>query len=298
MAAKQPEYSNIGGSTHDNVRDDASTDASESLMGHGEKSWDELREAGRLRQSRWQRSRAAVFSCQGLLNTLLLVVILGLLVDRRYHMEKYGHFEGNGDISGFAPRGKCCQSCTALLSATASTPQYILTWSTKVSQQIKTFVPDLGFVPENGSEFFTEEVRQKWLGIVPKGLGYVEVHDPSKYDNLPPRPLEGPNIKNTVYTTSVTHQLHCLYNIAQVYSGLISDPDLIPEQMHGHLPHCFEYLRQNIMCCGDTALEGQQTTFPEGFIGSDGWDAKHVCKNYDAIYRHLEENRADNEVWI
>lgn len=52
------------------------------------------------------------------------------------------------------------------------------------------------------------------------------------------------------------------------------------------------------MCCGDTALEGQQTTFPEGFIGSDGWDAKHVCKDYDAIYRHLEENRADNEVWI
>lgn len=159
-------------------------------------------------------------------------------------------------------------------------------------------MPDLGFVPENGTEFFTEEVRQKWLGIVPKGLGYVEVHDPSKFDNLPPRPLEGPNIKNTVYTTSVTHQLHCLYNIAQVYSGLISDPNLIPEQMQGHLPHCFEYLRQTIMCCGDTALEGQQTTFPEGFIGSDGWDAKHVCKDYDAIYRHLEENRADNEVWI
>lgn len=75
-------------------------------MGHGEKSWDELREAGRPRQSRWQRSRAAVFSCQGLLNTLLLVVILGLLLDRRYQNEKYGHFEGNGDISGFQPQGK------------------------------------------------------------------------------------------------------------------------------------------------------------------------------------------------
>lgn len=178
-----------------------------------------------------------------------------------------------------------------------SPPHRLLIWYL-VSQQIKTFVPDLGFVPENGTEFFTEEVRQKWLGIVPKGLGYVEVHDPSMYDNLPLRPLEGPGIANTVYTTSVTHQLHCLYNIAQVYSGLISDPSLIPEQMQGHLPHCFEYLRQTIMCCGDTALEGQQTTFPEGFIGSDGWDAKHVCKDYDAIYRHLEENRADNEVWI
>lgn len=263
-------------------------------MGHGEKSWDELREASRLRQSRWQRSRAAVFSCQGLLNTLLLFVILGLLVDRRFQKEKYGHFEGNGDISGFAPRGKHRHSNTAFLLRVG--PSQPLLTLREVSQQIKTFVPDLGFVPENGSEFFSKEVRQKWLDIVPKGLGYVEVHDPSHYDNLPPRPLEGR--KNTVYTTSVTHQLHCLYNIAQVYSGLISDPGLIPDQMEGHLPHCFEYLRQNIMCCGDTALEGQQTTFPEGFVGSDGWDAKHVCKNYDAIYKHLEENRADNEVWI
>jgi hypothetical protein len=107
MAAKQPEYSNLGSHVHDKGRDGASSDASEPLMGLGEKAWDELREAARPRQSRWQRSRAAVFSCQGLLNTILLVMILGLLLDRRYHHEKYGHFEGNGDISGFAPRGKC-----------------------------------------------------------------------------------------------------------------------------------------------------------------------------------------------
>jgi hypothetical protein len=128
MAAKQPEYSNIGSPIHDNVRDDASTDASESLMGHGEKSWDELREAGRPRQSRWQRGRAAVFSCQGLLNTLLLVIILGLLLDRRYHKEKYGHFEGNGDISGFAPRGKCDHLGALLLTVAALQPHPLLTW--------------------------------------------------------------------------------------------------------------------------------------------------------------------------
>lgn len=39
--------------------------------------------------------------------------------------------------------------------------------------------------------------------------------------------------------------------------------------------HCFDYLRQSIMCCGDVALEGEQTTFPPGFDGSDGWDAVH-----------------------
>lgn len=96
-------------------------------MGHGEKSWDELREAGRLRQSRWQRSRAAVFSCQGLLNTLLLFVILGLLVDRRYHQEKYGHFEGTGDISGFAPQGKRPHPNVVLLLHTGASSQPLLT---------------------------------------------------------------------------------------------------------------------------------------------------------------------------
>lgn len=118
--------------------------------------------------------------------------------------------------------------------------------------------------------------------------------DTSKYNNLP-HPLEGYN--GTVFTTSVTHQLHCLYNIFEVYSSLTSGRPIAP-QMEGHLPHCFEYLRQSIMCCGDTALEGQHTTFPDGILGSDGWDAKHVCKDYEAIKGFLKVHRADDEVWI
>lgn len=164
-----------------------------------------------------------------------------------------------------------------------------------VSQQIKTFVPDLTYFPENGSDFFTEEVKKKWLDLVPKGLGYVKVDDRSGYDNLP-HPLQG--YSKAVFTTSMTHQLHCLYNIAEVYSGLISDPSKVPSQIPGHMPHCFEYLRQTIMCTGDTALEGQHTSFPKSVQGSDGWDAKHVCKDYDAVYEYLEKNRADNRVWI
>lgn len=128
----------------------------------------------------------------------------------------------------------------------------------------------------------------------PEGLGYLKVSDPSRYDNLP-HPLEG--YDDTVFTTSVTHQLHCLYNILEVYSSLTSGYTL-GAQMQGHIPHCFEYLRQAILCAGDTALEGQHTTFPDGIIGSDGWDAKHVCKDYDAVYAFLEENRADDNVWI
>ena len=75
--------------------------------------------------------------------------------------------------------------------------------------------------------------------------------------------------------------------------------DSIPESSGWHSRHCFEYLRQSILCCGDTALEGKQTSFPEKDTpGSDGWDAKHVCRDYDQVRTHLEKNRINDEVWI
>lgn len=128
------------------------------------------------------------------------------------------------------------------------------------------------------------------------GLGYLEIKKPEDYDNLPEHLREFP--KKFVVTSSVTHQLHCLYAIAEAYSALSSNSSRVPEETPWHLTHCFDYVRQSVMCCGDVALEGQQTTFPKGFDGSDGWDAKHVCKDYSQVYDYLESNRADNKLWI
>lgn len=129
-----------------------------------------------------------------------------------------------------------------------------------------------------------------------EGLGYVLINDTQGYNNLP-TPLEG--YPDSVFTTSVTHQLHCLHAIVQVVAAYTSDQlDKLPHEDAWHVAHCFDYLRQSIMCTGDVALEGQHTTFPLGFTGSDGWDAKHVCKDYGQVLAHLEKNRADDEVWI
>jgi hypothetical protein len=49
---------------------------------------------------------------------------------------------------------------------------------------------------------------------------------------------------------------------------------------------------------GGLSLEGAETTFPEGFDDSDGWDAKHVCNNDGQIYDYLDDNRANDKVWI
>lgn len=58
------------------------------------------------------------------------------------------------------------------------------------------------------------------------------------------------------------------------------------------------------MCNGDVALEGAATTFPldpvtgEDLGGSDGWDAKHVCKDYSQVYNYLEKETINHFKWI
>ncbi|KAI1122526.1 hypothetical protein F5Y10DRAFT_253832 [Nemania abortiva] len=120
-------------------------------------------------------------------DTFLLLVIVALLLEKRLaHGRNYHYFEGNGDITGFAPQ---------------------------FPQQIRKFSPDPGFFPENTSEFFSEDTKKRWLDTIPKGLGYLEVKHAEKYDNLPTRLATFE--EQFVVTTSMTHQLHCLYSIAE-----------------------------------------------------------------------------------
>jgi hypothetical protein len=126
-------------------------------------------------------------------------------------------------------------------------------------------------------------------------MGFQSIPDPSSYHDLP-TPIVWPN--QTVFTTSMTHQLHCLYAVAAVYSGLTSNHTL-EEDHHWNMIHCFDYMRQAILCSGDMALEGLETTFPDHNGGSDGWDSKHVCRDPKAVRQHLESVRAydDQEIF-
>lgn len=240
----------------------SSTEVEEALM--GEKQDDAWYTEG-SGSRRYQRNFS---SKRWLVDAALLLVIIGLLVERfKFPLHA---LEITGDITGFAPEFK---------------------------KKIMTFQPDLDFIPANTSEFWDKSVRDKWLSIVPRGLGYVKVYKPSRFNDLPTPIHDYPN--DTVFTTSMPHQLHCLYNILEVYAAMTSgNPHDVPTTMTFHLRHCFEYLRLSIMCCGDVALEGAQTSFPEGFPGSDGWDAKHVCRDHDEVNAYLDKNRATDRVWI
>ncbi|KAI0484109.1 hypothetical protein GGR56DRAFT_612359 [Xylariaceae sp. FL0804] len=282
---RQPKYEGLR-LEDDDLR--SSTEVDESLMGGDDDDDDDKQQqwrdvelnrpataGGRPMTRRRRRSGfvAALRSHRWLVDTVLLLVILGFVVRDhwwpRQQSEQRGEEEEEdpniwqfgSDMTGVGPR---------------------------LSHDVRSFSPDSSYAPNNTAEFFTEEVLQKWNDLMPKGNGFVWVNDTHRYHDLP-TPVDFPG--KTVFTTSVTHQLHCLFAIVQTYSGLSSGHE-IPGDHHWHMIHCFDYMRQAIMCNGDMALEGRETTFPEDLRGgSDGWDAKHVCRKWEDVIDYLESVR-------
>ncbi|KOC18606.1 hypothetical protein AFLA70_146g002951 [Aspergillus flavus AF70] len=138
------------------------------------------------------------------------------------------------------------------------------------------------------------------------GNGFIAVNQTERY-TLPP-PIK--QLGQDTYSIAVFHQLHCLYAIMSVYDDLAaakSAADLnahhsrddthsnehpheqVHVHSHDHVDHCFQYLRQSLLCCGDTALEGQdpRTDNP----GTDGTGAVHICKDFDGILAWADSRR-------
>ncbi|KAG9240322.1 hypothetical protein BJ878DRAFT_299529 [Calycina marina] len=260
-----PKYENV----HLEDNDDLSiTEVEDSLMGdEGHTYADELRKRGgrKSRPTCWTIMKEG----RWFLDTILLLVIVGLLVRSQVESKipKNSEHELMGDMTGVGPH---------------------------FSTQIQTFHVNQTYAPSNTSEFFTPEVLDAWNKLMPIGMGFQEVKEPEKYHDLPHK-IMWPD--KTVFTTSMTHQLHCLFAIVQTYSGIKANHTL-EEDHHWHMIHCFDYMRQAILCSADMALEGLETTFPDHNGGSDGWDSKHVCKNQEEVRGYLESVRAYDDQLI
>lgn len=261
-------YENVqlgGGHEHDHDDSRSSTEV-ESLIGD-EKSWN-AHQHERERKSKRSQLYSILRSSRWMLDTTLLLIIVALLVRNEMKEPMQDQWQLLGDMTGVGPR---------------------------FPQKLARFEYDTSYAPMNTSEFFTNETLDKWNNLMPKGMGFQWVNDTHKYHDLP-KPIdwyEG----MTVFTTSVTHQIHCLFAMAQTYSGLSSGHP-IPDDHHWHMIHCIAYMRQAITCAADTALEGHATTFPDDNSGSDGWDATHVCKDYDQVLEYLEGVRAYDDQLI
>ncbi|RAL11738.1 uncharacterized protein BO97DRAFT_453893 [Aspergillus homomorphus CBS 101889] len=163
-------------------------------------------------------------------------------------------------------------------------------------------------VSDHRTEKSKSATKENWLSYMPRGNGFIEVNhtEQLQYVLSPPIDKFGKNL----YAVAVFHQMHCLYAIMAAYDDLVAgkssmhksrdahehdhfhhhentDGDDL-EGPHGHVNHCFQYLRESLLCCGDTALEGQgQRKQP----GTDGTGAVHECKDFDAIMAWADERR-------
>ena len=59
-----------------------------------------------------------------------------------------------------------------------------------------------------------------------------------------------------------------------------------------HMAHCFDFLRQAVMCAGDMTLE------PVDDDATDGWNVTHTCRNFKTIYDFAADRRLTNTTGI
>ena len=74
--------------------------------------------------------------------------------------------------------------------------------------------------------------------------------------------------------------------------GPTGHENLIPEGHDSvHTNHCFDYLRQAILCNVDMTLEGGSPGNP---TGTNGFGHAHVCRNYLEVIDWIEERRIND----
>ncbi|KAM3512404.1 hypothetical protein MY11210_003970 [Beauveria gryllotalpidicola] len=143
-----------------------------------------------------------------------------------------------------------------------------------------------------------QQLSRIYLG----GNGFIAVNDSAQYKLPDPILFRG----RDTYSIAVFHQMHCLYAIMNRYNDLTSGSSEGQQdhaqhgshhrrggKSHRHVDHCFRYLRQSLLCCGDTALEGQDPNTDKA--ATNGVGAVHMCKDFEAIRSWAEDNRLVDE---
>lgn len=95
-----------------------------------------------------------------------------------------------------------------------------------------------------------------------------------------------------VYDTSLFHELHCLIHLrtyAFTLRASISQEnpqeifDMVLARDEDHVYHCFDYIRQALMCAGDMTVEWPREEADGSRVAVDGWGIKHQCKDWVSL---------------
>lgn len=95
--------------------------------------------------------------------------------------------------------------------------------------------------------------------------------------------------------TDLQHEIRVAYytTLERLHSenGTISDflEDLSTLETTSHIAHCFDYLRQVLMCASDTNIE-----YPDQDGRLTGWGQERTCRDYSSVVQWVEKWRVDN----
>ncbi|KAI9036336.1 oxidase ustYa family protein [Aspergillus affinis] len=166
-------------------------------------------------------------------------------------------------------------------------------WTTR---KFRTGVEEGGLTDFIGG--WNEHTNAAWDTILDAGLIKL-TEDQAK--RLPFNTTRNPQDPSTyVGALEVFHQLHCLNNIRHGYY-VPEARDLVPEPgkllTHAaYLDHCFDYLRQNIMCWSDTTISSLAwSTILDGYYPR--FDPVKECLDFEQIHAWAtrEENWLPND---
>ncbi|KAI9146895.1 Oxidase ustYa [Paramyrothecium foliicola] len=136
-----------------------------------------------------------------------------------------------------------------------------------------------------------DDARAYWTKMTVKGRGAILVDSKDRTGLSPPYEIPIPEDERVdpkkdteeVYMIAVFHQLHCLSTLMTSYGRAVISRQP-PEDLE-HDAHCFDLLRQALLCAADTTVEGQTS---HGL----GWGSVHQCKDMDAIKAWIEPRAA------
>ncbi|KAK4506368.1 hypothetical protein PRZ48_000098 [Zasmidium cellare] len=135
-----------------------------------------------------------------------------------------------------------------------------------------------------------QQSDEAWASLMPPGDGFLLL--PTTLTNPARLPLGKPHPSSntsTIYDTTLFHSLHCLSHIRTSLSTLIASIthnstalvyEILVKPQEDHVRHCFDYLRQGVMCQGDLTLEWPRTEEDGRRFAVDGWGVGHVCRDW------------------
>ncbi|KAL1897922.1 hypothetical protein Sste5346_003774 [Sporothrix stenoceras] len=138
------------------------------------------------------------------------------------------------------------------------------------------------FDPRTATTADVEDVLHHWASLSPIGDGFILSNNSRE---LLPEPKWIAGAGEGLHNLAVYHQMHCLYRLMMAYNdavlGTPTDVD--------HARHCFNYIRQTIMCVADTTLEGVNPDSERPETARVG--AHRVCKDYSQVQAWAQAHR-------